>query len=492
MISVINKVLSEINEKDLRYIHFKSNEHLQESFDGDTDFDVLVDSRDYSRFVEILEINGFRLYRSVGKQAYIGVFDYIYLDVSGKMIHFHLHTLFLTGTKFLKEYHIPIEEEMLDSAVLDNTGSIKIVDPSIELCTLWIRFFSKTSRLRFWLKRGRIGKGFLQESEWLIPQTKEDTMLSFLRILFPGNERFCKLFVSFSQKSKKSIGMTYRLLKQVRRELKKYKTTRLVGVKYLMRRFMMISRYLAKKNSHKPIPYRRVLLKGGVIIAIVGCDGAGKSTVNSEIKRCINRKADVYFEYFGSGDGHCYWYRYPLLLIHKCFSSSKSSDNGDSQKNTSQHTPRKIALSKAIWAILLASEKKSKLRKIGAAKAKGMIVLCDRYPQTQFVGINDGPLLFPWIESKSRIKRKIARWERQIYESAMMNKPDLVIKLMITEEVSQKRKPKEKLERIRSKISLMERLEIPARLNIVVDATNELEVVLKDVYNSISKCISNT
>ena len=61
---------------------------------------------------------------------------------------------------------------------------------------------------------------------------------------------------------------------------------------------------------------------------------------------------------------------------------------------------RKVSLARAIWAVVLAWEKRAKLRRAVRARNRGMIVICDRFPQTQVMGYNDGPLLAPWRESK--------------------------------------------------------------------------------------------
>ena len=51
---------------------------------------------------------------------------------------------------------------------------------------------------------------------------------------------------------------------------------------------------------------------------------------------------------------------------------------------------------KAVWALTLANEKSRKLRKIMKARTRGMVVICDRWPQMQFPGELDGPRLTHW------------------------------------------------------------------------------------------------
>jgi ABC-type hemin transport system ATPase subunit len=52
-----------------------------------------------------------------------------------------------------------------------------------------------------------------------------------------------------------------------------------------------------------PVPLRRTHPAGGRIIAFLGPDGSGKSTLVQEIRRWLAWKLDIYPLYFGSGAG---------------------------------------------------------------------------------------------------------------------------------------------------------------------------------------------
>ena len=486
MIEMLVELFKEINESGLQYVHWKSNEHIDASFNGDTDFDILVSSSSLKSFVHIIENHGFTLFESVANQSYNGVFDYIFVnDTPQKIIHIHLHSVLITGAKFVKEYRLPLEDFILNNRLLDDTQSIFVIKPSTELALLWVRFFSKTSPLKFVLKRGRIGRGFVTESNWLIQKCEAKEVYDSLKYIFPNDDALADELSKFPFNLGKKRNMLG-LLKRTRKALEIYRVESNPIIKYYCRRLGMMRRYFLQKYLRLPVPYRRVQLSGGKIVAVVGCDGAGKSTINHNLLKLLRSKIDVYFQYFGSGDGYCYWYRYPLLIIHKMMQHGKKSSSGQ-QFDINKH----ISLSKAVWAVLLAKEKESKLKRVNAARAKGMLVLCDRYPQTQYLGINDGPLLYGWKNSSNPLKRKISNWEYKIYKSAETIFPDLTIKLMIDEETSVVRKPEEKIERIRQKIALMNDLEIPSRNNVVIDATQPLEKVLQNVYRHVSELISD-
>ena len=493
MLQIIRDTFEDLNRQEILYVHWKSNEHLHESLNGDTDFDLLIARGSLEAFVRVVEKHGFRLFESVGKQAYIGVFDYLALDPpSQKMIHLHLHCVFITGRKFLKEYAVPISSELLSGTEWDQTGLVRVCSPSKELCILWLRYFLKTSALKLILKRGRISENFRREAEWLLPRANRGDVERFASVLFKNKDMEGKsaAFADYVL-SADGASSALRMLLSVRKAMKEYKTEKAVSIRYYCRRFMMGLRYFEQKYFHWPVPYRRVLPSGGRVVAVVGCDGAGKSTVNSKLLKTLQKKIDVYFSYFGSGDGYCYWYRLPLLWVNKALAKRRHG-GGSSELTEAASARKRVKFSKAVWAVLLALEKKSKLKRMNCAKARGMLVLCDRYPQTQFPGINDGPILAPWLESRAFIKKKLAQWERTIYLQASIFQPDLVIKLMISEAVSCQRKPLEKPETIKAKIQLMDELLIPSEETCVVDATKPIEEVLEDVCARISRCFTQT
>src|SRR5256885_11057067 len=64
------------------------------------------------------------------------------------------------------------------------------------------------------------------------------------------------------------------------------------------------------------------------------------------------------------------------------------------------------AAARLVWAVALAYEKRGKLHALTRARNRGLVVVCDRYPQNQFQDFNDGPMLgrwrdHPWRDRKS-------------------------------------------------------------------------------------------
>jgi len=66
----INKIFEFINNSGLRYTHFKSSEHLPASFEGKTDFDLLIHQSDFYKFEFLLREMQFKKRESTFNKVY--------------------------------------------------------------------------------------------------------------------------------------------------------------------------------------------------------------------------------------------------------------------------------------------------------------------------------------------------------------------------------------------------------------------------------------
>jgi hypothetical protein len=145
------------------------------------------------------------------------------------------------------------------------------------------------------------------------------------------------------------------------------------------------------------------------------------------------------------------------------------------------------ALAKVPWALVLSYEKRRKLRGALRARNSGMVVICDRYPQCQVMGFNDGPLLSDWLDRPDGLLRAVAQWEFTPYHWSEIYPPDLVIKLDVSPEIAIRRKPDDSsIERIRLRIDAIKSLRYPATTEVVtIDANDVVNQVLLKVKRVI-------
>ena len=159
---------------------------------------------------------------------------------------------------------------------------------------------------------------------------------------------------------------------------------------------------------------------------------------------------------------------------------------GDAKKRVSVKA-KLYSAAKFIWAVTLAQEKKSKLKKMTKARNNGLLVLTDRYPQSMMPGCNDGPLLSKYQKSHGW-KKKVAIWEQKIYESAATNPPDLTIKLVVPTEIAMERKPEMTYDEIERKKQIVMSMDISEK-TVIIDTSRPFEETVGVVMQEIWKLV---
>ena len=68
------------------------------------------------------------------------------------------------------------------------------------------------------------------------------------------------------------------------------------------------------------------------MVAFVGCDGSGKSTMVGETRKFLAPKLDVYPMYLGSGDGSSSLLRKPMKLVRDLVFGTAREQGHDRQE----------------------------------------------------------------------------------------------------------------------------------------------------------------
>ena len=223
--------------------------------------------------------------------------------------------------------------------------------------------------------------------------------------------------------------------------------------------------------------------QGGVLIAFLGADGAGKSTILTEIAQWLSREVAVVSTYGGNGKGSAGWPRRCMEWVGALRRGVRKATTREgavpaSDRRSGQATTSPI---RAAWVLALANERRDRALQARRARGRGMVVLSDRLSQSQFPGWNDGPRLSPWIDHPSRWRRAAARLEQTSFHLSEMCPPDLVVKLHITPELAARRKPSTPVEQVSTGVELLRRLSYPPTTQVIdIDASEPLaDVVLQ-------------
>lgn len=483
MLDISHKLFSAWNNAGLLYCHWKSNEHLVPGLDGDTDLDVLLSSLDRGAGEEILKELDFLKCRSQYGSRYPGVDDWIGFDrLTGKQIHLHLHYHIITGHKGMKEFSLPWTEIALQTRILDKDTEVYIMEPNLEILTIYTRIALKISIKDFgkkYIGHYKVSKSSLREIKWL-KERIDWSETEHLVQKFYGVQ--ASVVTSIMRKDKLLVDDVFKLKKIAEKTFRPYNRVGWHNV-FIEFYYTFVSKHLLKLH-HRIKGYvisRKTPASGkGLTIAFLGQDGAGKTTVTSELRRWLKWKLDVRYTYLGCGDNYHSWRKTALKVL-----------------------PNNILFRVIrVWLILSKYTTLSKdvinYIKSGEKYADhGGIQIFDRYPQIQFEGISDGPKLRVMMLKKlPSFLRKIFSFMADIEEKRLSkvvdHQPDMVFKLLLPPEESVRRKPENKLESMIQKHELIKALQFGGNTKVYeIDATmpyeQEIVLIKNIIWDSLIK-----
>lgn len=481
-LSIVRQLLDRFNTEAINYCHWKSNQHFSDALIGVDDLDILIDRSQYGKVMNILQELRYKHFYIPSARTYVGIEDYLGFDYDqGDLVHLHLHSQLVVGEKHLKGFHLPIEADVLSHRRYNEEMGAYMSSYNDELLLLILRAGMKVRR-RDILKSNLVTGSTKAEYDWL--------------------KKNCPHFLSqldkygwLTDRIKKSVTEVFNG-KTTWKELtilKHYLYTDLAPYSQgsgfhntFMRNFREVGRVVLEiKKRYPHTQYtltRRRPATGGVTIAFLGSDGAGKSSAIAEIKKWLYSFMDVRFFYLGSGDGNSSILRLPLkagLKIAQKMGVVKTSNNFSDSK-LGEVKNEKLGKARQLWVYTLSAERIKKLRDANRCRLRGFIVLTDRYPQSEFPGLCDGPRL-------ANTKGLAAKKEAECFRMAKICPPDLAIKLIVPPEVAVERKPGEiNIETSRSLTERVKEIRFSEHTKCVeIDSAQEQKKVWLDIKRAI-------
>lgn len=466
MLTTISKLLHAWNERNIRYCHWKSTNHLDATIDGLTDLDVLVDRAGAVEAEQLALAIGFRLMDTVPLRSYPGVKDLVCLDESGQWVHIHLHYQLVLGDRWLKAYHLPIEERILERAGFVDDYDSKVIAPDDELYLFCARMAVKSRRpFNYGPTYAELKhiKGSIK-GDW----SEQVPLSRTLQVL----DKMVRYASAEDEPSKDELN---RYALQVRKALRSYRRFSffsfhaLSTLRCLYRYQVEFKRRILKNFTTG----RRKLPNSGVIVAFVGADGSGKSTAVRRMERLFSQQMNVTRVFLGNGRSGASWYRRIAFGLF----GARARTKGHKGLREGDRSSKPVPWYYSLWIRLCVHDKLKNLRAAAAAKANGSLVLADRWPQTRQPDVFDGSRLHG-KDGLDGLARYAARAEQIFHAMASQYQADLLIRLVVSPDIALERKPGELSEgEMAGLTGHFVEIVWDARREVVVDADASMEFV---------------
>ena len=474
---LVRRLVAALDAAGVTYCHWKSNESIARSASGENDLDLLVARAHAGPFTEVLTDLGFRVARPGADRQLPGIIDYYgFDDDAGRIVHVHAHFQLVLGDDMTKNFRLPIEDLYLRSAT--HQGLFPLPSPHFEYVVFVLRMVMKHSTWDAQLDRkSRLTASEGRELAYLEARTDPSEVASLVEAHLPFLDR--QLFARCELAAAERVGnlgraiTAARLLHALRSHGRRTETVDL-ALRLWRRRWRRVQRRIPQTTSKKRLD------TGGLMIALLGGDGSGKSTAVGLLVQHLSKDFDVRRFHMGKPP----WSRL-TRIVKRPMGRLRTYGFFRTTRLPAWHDfdgdfP---GLAFMVWHVLTARDRYLEYRRARRAVARGTIAVCDRFPTTA-IRLMDGPRtpMLPGVD-----RRPIARWlrTREVGYYAQMLPPDVAVVLRVPPDVAVERRHDEDVDAVRQRAAEVFDLDWSTTNTVVVNADMPIDDVHAEITNAV-------
>jgi thymidylate kinase len=479
-LALVAALCRELDVEGVSFCHWKSNEALDRSATAENDLDLLVARADAQRFEEVLRRLGFRNARVPRMKELPGVFHAYGVDApSGRFVHVHAHYQLVIGDDMTKNYRLPVEQPYLASVA--RAGVFPIPSAEWELVLFVVRMMLKhatwdaVAMLQASLsasERRELGD-LTGRADLSIARRLVDEHLPFVGV--PLFDR-CLAAVRGESSVATRARTAARLLDSLSACARRPRATD-VTLKAWRRGVLGTRRYVLRRRT------RKWLDGGGVLIAVVGGDGSGKSSVVESLSRWLGDVFVTERVHLGKPP------RSMTTLAVKGAISIGRRMGRFRETAVPAHAQRTDASAEypgAAWLIWHALTARDRAREYARARrlaTNGAIVIADRYPVPELRSM-EAPRA-AWLSGRTlgRMPRTMMAFEGRCYDR--IAEPDVLVVLRVHPDVAVARRPDQDEAFVRARSEEVWAADWSGSDAVVIDADREREHVLAEVRSLV-------
>ena len=431
--------------------------HYKRSYweSGAGDVDLLVDPALSERLDGVLDRLGFKLALPTPEGLIPGTTSWFGYDTHQRaLIHVHVHVRLTLGGYWTTMYRLPIERALLDATA--PRLPFAVPEPELEFLIFVLRSVQRYRLLDLFTQgQPRWLRAAQPEFAYLLAQVDRRRLLAKLEELLPTID--IAFFDACARSLRPGVSRWLRLWLRwkLHGRLRPHAHRPPDGL--LLRR-------VGRKLRLLPRPGGLRLAHGGKLIALLGGDGAGKTTCTAELVRWLGSQLDVRTAHLGRPPRS-----WTTLFIGGLLKVRRAL-----RRNGQQGTPGVLEL---LRLVCTARDRYLLFMKMRRFAEAGGIALCERYPVPQnrlLVGPEIARLLGHGRDTP------IARWlmhlEQWYYRR--ITPPDVVIVLLVDPELAVRRKTDEPPDYVRARSRIIWETDWQATSARVVDAGRPLAEVI--------------
>ncbi len=436
----LRMLVEELDRAGIPYCHWKGNSKLVSILEGEGDFELFTPRPLLPKALEVLGRNGFKLARERWRNAAPGVRHFFGAGAGGgDLVHIHHYGKIATGLSFIDTHILPLDQAMLEGGT--TIDGVRVPAHAAGLVHFALRQAIRDCSLiesSFYKKPEKVKR----ELDWLLSRTTPEASEELLATTLPAVPgSLFKDYVTALQSGRSGSSRRRRLAAKVKRCLADYAIHS--NVEYALAICRSVWARLRRGVGRKREKAKQ-LEGGGVIVAFVGPEATGKSTLVGEVTSWLGKELRVRSVHVGKPPPTLITspVRLVLPLLRRLFSKHRTSRVEGHVREGSSQSSAEVAdnvpppLMYCVRAALVAWERRRLLNKVKRWAANGDIVVCDRYPSSE-IGAMDSARL-PLHNGKGGLSSGLRNWltrvEHSIYRE--MPAPDIVFSLQVPVDVA--------------------------------------------------------
>jgi thymidylate kinase len=419
-----------LHREAVRYCHWKGTFDVRRVSSGEGDADLLVHRADVARFEAVLAGLGFKRAIDPLRPRTRSVCHFYGLDeATGALVHLHVYYRLVAGTTLLDDYALPLEELLLHNTVL--VDGMHVAEPRAALTVFVCRMMFAASSLADQLLRRRDEKRLRATLEFLLAGGANVPPAPFLARWLPSVQPDLFYRCLNSLRNGGSFAQRYRLGRKLRRQLAGLRRLSWAGTAGELLRLFVREGLPRLLRGRRP---RKQLAAGGAVIAFVGPDASGKSTLAREAVAWLGQAFRVRSAHLGKPPPTC-WTLVPNLarrFLRWVFPRLRATAAGTGGGGAPSPP---TGLLHRLRDVLIAYDRRALAVRLRRRAADGEIVVCDRYP-SPVVGALDSAVLNA-APGRFSLRDTLTRLENWLYRQ--VPPPDVLVHVVAPLEVALER-----------------------------------------------------